>query len=470
MRSNPFLPSIAAAAAALLVTACTSPGSGASSGGTYPDGTAGTISIDGSAPRAVTMRYGQNYWSWGGYGNNMPRIQSLVAPLRLDLLRAGGYNNDAEKSTGTYGSDPFGQAQIDAFVAYCAAVGAEPIIQVPLIDSCKKHGGSADPADAAALVHYANVTKGYKVKYWEIGNEPDLYGDVNNGVTDIPGYSLTRFIADFKAFASAMKAVDPGIQILGPELSWKYYPRQARNSANDWLTPFVDQCKGYYDVIAIHRYPFDAAHCTIPNAMADVDDYVSMVRAIQDLLGTYAPGVPFAITEANISWDGDPSHSIYPASPQTIFAAIWVADILGAAREEGLWAQHFWSLSESWTLGFVDPSTVMPRPEYHGFQLVSAHMGPTELSSTPAAGFSVYASRSAADDATIAIVLNKHASNDAETFAFSGMSGTPAAGFTTTFPAYSISAVIFPDGGGAPAIYRYSGTEAAAGSGPVQVQ
>lgn len=32
-----------------------------------------------------------------------------------------------------------------------------------------------DPQKAAAWVHYANVTKGYGVTYWEIGNE--VYGN-----------------------------------------------------------------------------------------------------------------------------------------------------------------------------------------------------------------------------------------------------------------------------------------------------
>lgn len=97
-------------------------------------------------------------------------------------------------------------------------------------------------------------------------------------------------------------------------------------------------------------------------------------------------------------------------------------------------------------------------------------MGPKELTATATAGFSVYASRSAADDATVVLVLNKHATDDAETFTFSGMSGTPAQGFHATFPAYSISAVTFPDGGGSPTIYLYSEVEVAAGTGPTRVQ
>lgn len=182
--------------ATAILVACATPAT-STLATTYPDGPAGTIAVDGAASKTVATLFGENYWCWDGYGDNMPKTQALVTPLKLDVLRAGGYNNDAEKSTGAYGSDPFGDSQIDAFVAYCKAVGAEPLIQVPLIDNYKKNG-TANPADAAAIVAYCK-SKGYGVKYWEIGNEPDLYGSVNNGVTDIPGYTVDKFIADFKA-------------------------------------------------------------------------------------------------------------------------------------------------------------------------------------------------------------------------------------------------------------------------------
>ena len=58
-------------------------------------------------------------------------------------------------------------------MAYARAIGAEPDLQVPILDD-----GSGNPATAqvaADMVTYANVTHGYGIKYWSIGNEPDLY-------------------------------------------------------------------------------------------------------------------------------------------------------------------------------------------------------------------------------------------------------------------------------------------------------
>jgi len=40
---------------------------------------------------------------------------------------------------------------------------ADPIVTVNV--------GTGTPQEAAAWVHYANVVKGYGIRYWQIGNE-----------------------------------------------------------------------------------------------------------------------------------------------------------------------------------------------------------------------------------------------------------------------------------------------------------
>ena len=55
----------------------------------------------------------------------------------------------------------------DSFMGTVKAVGAQPILIA--------NYGSGTPQEAADWVQYANVTKGYGDKYWEIGNE--IYGN-----------------------------------------------------------------------------------------------------------------------------------------------------------------------------------------------------------------------------------------------------------------------------------------------------
>jgi hypothetical protein len=422
-------------------------------------GPAGTIRVSSAQPAPLATLVGENYWCWSNFGNYVRGTESLVAGLGLGVLRAGGHNNDTNTSNGF---DPFDEAQIDAFVGYCRKVGAEPILQVPLLKNAS--GGQATPGDAAEMVRYCNRTMGYGIRYWEIGNEPDLYSDQG----DVPGYGVGQFCSDFNAWSAAMKRVDPAIRILGPELSWRYFPQ---TGANDWLTPFLSRCRGSFDVVAVHRYPFDAAHATLANATADVASFDSVVDGVRAQMASLGSGdVPLAITEANISWDGTPATSTQSASPQTFYAGLWVADTLGAAIRQRLWAICYWSLSEGWTLGMIEGGTGRPRPSYYAFQLVASHTGPTLLQAAPPLGFSVYASRSATADATLLVVINKNATSNRETVDLSGVAGAAAVAQAYEFPPYSLSALSIPDDGRPMQIWSYTKAIADAGGPPQQVQ
>src|SRR5450755_2520379 len=113
---------------------------------------------------ARTTTWSVNYWTWTPtYGDDLPGTEPLVAAITPAYLRVGGYNNDANTP------DTFDDAQLDAMVAYARAIGAEPILQVPHL-AADSTGAPATAANAAAMVQYANVTKGYGIKYFSVGN------------------------------------------------------------------------------------------------------------------------------------------------------------------------------------------------------------------------------------------------------------------------------------------------------------
>ena len=437
---------------------------GCDSGSSCPaasPGPAGTIVISGASPSTINTFYGENYWCWDSYGNYqmLQGTETQVGALHLNVLRAGGYNNDAQTANSF---DPFTTARVDTYVAYCRAIGAEPILQVSLLKNV--NDAPATVQDAAGWVTYCNKTKNYNVKYWEIGNEPDLYAGKDKPST----YLVTDFCNDFNIFSKAMKAVDSTIQILGPELSWKYPPQ---TGANDWLTPFLQNCKGSFDIVSLHRYPFAANQCTLANALNDSADFRSFVQNIRTVINNQGlSNIPLAITEANISWDGDPSHSNLPASPQTFYAGLWLADSLGVALEENLWTMAYWSMCETWTLGFLDSGTKQPKPTYYAFQMYSTHFGTKliQAASVPD-GFAVYASRDAANDRTILMVINKNNTTNQETIKFTNF-GTSLSDRTYNFPNYSITCLKIPDNGDAMQIWSYTQNLANANSPPQQVQ
>jgi hypothetical protein len=255
------------------------------------------------------------------------------------------------------------------------------------------------------MVSYANITKQYGVKYFSIGNEPDLYPDATGSTKGIPGYTAAAYCASAQLYAAAMKAVDPTIKIVGPDLSWKY-----QSGANDWLTPILTTCGSVFDIVTIHRYPLDPTLTTIANAAADAPKLRGVIAHVQAILQSTGNGSkPLAITECNITWDGTPAKSILPASPGTVPAGLWAADTFGVGLESGLWASIFWSTREGWTLGLFAPGggTPSPQPEYWALDLYATHFGPTLLqASTTAAGVRAYASRNLANDGTQLIVVN----------------------------------------------------------------
>jgi hypothetical protein len=417
------------------------------------------VSAATRTPRTTTWSI--NYWLWmPAFGDDVTGTDAQIAPLKNTLMRVGGYNNDANTQ------DPFDGAAFDTAIAYAQAIGAQPIIQVPLLADTA--GKPPTPATAAAMVTYANVTKGYGVKYFSIGNEPDLYS-TQGLVADptqpaIPGYTPADYCATATAYVAAMKAVDPTIKIVGPDLSWKYQPG---GGDNDWLTPILTTCGSLFDIIAIHRYPFDATQATLAAAAADAASFRYVMTAVRGILAaTGQSAKPLALTEMNVAYDA--TFCVLDASPGTVGAALWLADSLGTAMELGLWTSAVWDVSDDdgYALGLLGPGPAhTPRPAYYAYALYAEHFGPTLLTVTSApAGVSAHASRNAADNATEIIVANWNKAPAPLAFSVTGLASAPTPA-TFVLPPVSMAAVEVPDTGGA-AAWAYGEAERALASAP----
>ena len=110
--------------------------------------TVNPVIISASTPRPRTGTWSVNYWTWP---DALTGTETLVAALKPAFLRVGGYNNDVNMP------DPFSNDQLDTMVAYARAIGAEPILQVPLLLDTTSVQPTA--ATAAAMIRYANITK-----------------------------------------------------------------------------------------------------------------------------------------------------------------------------------------------------------------------------------------------------------------------------------------------------------------------
>ncbi len=408
-----------------------------------------------------TTATGVNYWLWmPAFGDDVTGTDTLTAALKPTVMRVGGYNNDANTQ------DPFDDAAFDTVVAYARAIGAEPIIQVPLLADA--NGKPPTAATAAGMVTYGNVTKSYGLKYFSIGNEPDLYAS-QGLVADptqpaLPGYAPADYCTTARAYVTAMKAVDPTIKIVGPDLSWKYI---AGTGANDWLTPILTSCGDLFDIISIHRYPFESAQASLAAAAADTVSFRAVMTSVRGILQATGQGAkPLALTEMNIVYDA--TFCVLDASPGTVGSALWLADGLGTANELGLWTSAVWDISDDdgYALGLLGPAPAhTPRPAYYAYALFAEHFGPTlvQVSSAPA-GVNAYASRNQADDTTEIILVNWSHLAAPLAFSVAGLATAPAP-VTFVLPPVSIAAVEIPDHG-APTAWTYGEAQRETGSGP----
>ena len=158
---------------------------------------------------------------------------------------------------------------VDAFVALCRAVGAEPYLALNL--------DTGTPANAAQFVNYVNVQKHDNVTWWQIGNEPDVNGlDATHNPND--------YAASFLQIASAVKAVDANVKLVGGEIMTGgdilSYPPMV-----DWLSPILQgTASAPMDAIAWHYYPINSSS-TDPNSSA----YPSAQHLLQEDASDWPP-------------------------------------------------------------------------------------------------------------------------------------------------------------------------------------
>jgi alpha-L-arabinofuranosidase len=151
-----------------------------------------------------------------------------------------------DKAWNSIESNQFGTNE---FMAWCKAVGAEPLMGLNL--------GTGTPEKAAALVEYCNVEKGtqwselrrkhgfaapYNVRRWCLGNEMD-------GPWQIGHMSATEYGMKAQDAARQMRYVDSSLQLIACGSSGPLMPTYL-----EWDREVLEQCYDYVDGLSLHRY------------------------------------------------------------------------------------------------------------------------------------------------------------------------------------------------------------------------
>lgn len=356
--------------------------------------------------------YGMNIADWrpedySGNGASQNAFIRYLRALRPGVLRwPAGHRSQERVFSRQGGSNALSPAQIDTFIEVCRNVGAQPLFAVNI-----KRGSAAQAAD---WVRYVNVEKRYGVRYWHIGNEPDL-GD--GFYSDAYGYANT-----YLEFAAAMRRVDPSIYIIGGELMTGAHVLGV-NGFNDWATPVLQVAGSEMDGVSWHYYPLDSnqpnrnssaslsyAHLlqeSAPDwAPAGMQFVADVMPHLKRSIAANAPSTQIWLTEFGEDSGGQAGLGY----ADRLIGALWATDGLGRYAGYGATAIIKWLFKSGPEHGYsLLDSNNNPRPAYYAYWLMSRYLGDRLVfsSSTDISKIGQWAALRS-DGALTAVLINKN--------------------------------------------------------------
>jgi hypothetical protein len=427
---------------------------------------------------------------------------AVLADLRIKLHRLGGNNTsrynwqlnadnrgrDWYFQSIDYGSATPGEGG-DTFIAESRAGGAEPMITIPMVGwvgklgpnrgklasfSIAKYGPQTGydwqwmpdagngirtngqyvtgndpndanvPADAAFqrdwvthLVGRWGSASAGGLRYYILDNEHSIWHETHRDVHPV-GATMDQVRDKIVAYASAIKDVDPGAKVVGPEEfgwsgylfsgydlqygslhGWGYLPDRAAHGGWDYMPWLLDQMRQaevasgrrLLDVFTVHYYPQSNEFSDdVTTAMQQrrnrstrslwdpsyrdeswIADYVRLIPRLKSWVATYYPGTPIGITEYNWGAEGH------------INGATTQADVLGIFGREGL------DLAARWTTPATSSLTYAAIKMYRNYDGSGRGFGETSVrASAPEADrLSAFASLRRSDGALTVMAISK---------------------------------------------------------------
>ncbi|MGV9596811.1 cellulose binding domain-containing protein [Streptosporangium sandarakinum] len=327
----------------------------------------------------------------------------------------------------------------DTFMRGVRRTGAQPMVTA--------NYGTGTAEEAAAWVRRANVTKGYGVRYWEIGNEN--YGNGHYGAAweadDHADKSPAEYARNVVAYSDAMKAVDPTIKIGAVLTTPANWPDAlvADGDAGSWNEVVLSTAGSRIDFVILHWYPgaFDRA--------AQVPDMIQLVRKqIAKHVGAGSERIGIAMTEFNTG-SSDRGATTQPGAlaaadayatllANGVFTVDWwnVHNGIGKVTEvEGHTDYGDFGLLSSGTCndgGVCEPAANTPFAPYHALQMVSRFARPGDRfirAATDQAKVTAHAVRR--PDGALAVMLINTSSDTSYPVAIDYSGFSPASGAPT---------------------------------------
>ena len=177
--------------------------------------------------------------------------------------------------------------------------------------------GNSTPERAAREAAYVAYAVGECLEFFQIGNEPDLYHEANNG-TRPPGWGFADYLKEWSAYAEAIAAAVPGARFGGPDMA----------ASSDWVTRFGDEVPGKIreslTTLTGHYYaegPPNDPRVTTARLLAGNPKIPGEMQQIETVARAHR--LVYRMTEGNSCYRGGK-----PGMSNAFAAALWAGDYM----------------------------------------------------------------------------------------------------------------------------------------------
>lgn len=428
---------------------------------------------------------------WFCYNEMTSDIVDKIDQMELKIMRLGGvhmsrYNWETDKYTFSHDNSQIQTAKdsVEEIIQACKNIGVEPLVQINAFEYApNQYNGDLfekcmSVSNAVDFLEYLNDPAGnnFKIKYFEIDNEPDIWHYVSEDVwTNQQNYTIykDRFIEYAYALKKKQQELDPShqIKIFGPvvAISWNFA---------QWTTNFLKDCYSFetnktenpegfriLDVFSFHYYPhfrmvWDDPESFIPEGVPAMLESVQLwwnksyinqydhsyvlgsvgyiLPWFNQQIKKYYPGTELAITEVNVD-----SHDFVKYDPLVV--PVYMADLYGVMAKYGMdYAMQYCLVQSGYSFPLISPQGKI-LPEYYPLFLYAHHFKGdiVQASSSKSDPVNVYTADN--PDEAVIMVVNKQDQQEIAKIQITGYSGNAVNSiFFLLLEPYSLTCVKIP--------------------------
>jgi alpha-L-arabinofuranosidase len=233
------------------------------------------------------------------------------------------------------------------------------------------------------------MSRTLKVKYVEMGNEPDYEADMTyQGQTQFWSV-IDNYSSKYLEFAKAIRSKYPDIKFMGPACA--QVENHERKEGAPWLAPesapwwpdrFLEKCGPYVDVVSVHSYPY-WSNDSDSNLLSKTNKWAEFIPKIRASIKKHCPDRADQIEISVSEWNSGDENSTTARIVNGVFAADYLAQmIFWGANQTNIWDLMTQKTGLGGGHGVIDPDNDKTKPfaersHYWALYLMKYHFGTT---------------------------------------------------------------------------------------------